>query len=258
MDRLIYTSTFSIENQAFLRPQLIHELANISTIGFKKSLNVAEISVMAPPPGHESRIYPQMISERFYIDNVKLDSGPIMITGRNLDVSMNNNTLLGVQTEDGTLAFTRRGDLRVNSNGLLENGTKNIIMGTSGPITVPAGFNISIRPDGVIMATDPAQPTNESAQEVGRLLLRDATGLDIARRKDGLFSLSAPASGVDVANNSNQVSVTPGALEGSNVNPIESMVRLMDQSRSFEQRIRIIKECKEIDESGAAMMRLNG
>ena len=49
--------------------------------------------------------------------------------------------------------------------------------------------------------------------------------------------------------------VIPQALEGSNVSAIEAMTRLIDQSRSFETQIRIIKETKTLDESGASMMK---
>jgi flagellar basal-body rod protein FlgF len=49
--------------------------------------------------------------------------------------------------------------------------------------------------------------------------------------------------------------VTAGALEGSNVNPVLALVKLIDESRSFEQSIKFIKTAKEIDESGAQMMR---
>mgnify|MGYP002148554766 CR=1 FL=1 len=49
--------------------------------------------------------------------------------------------------------------------------------------------------------------------------------------------------------------MTPGALEGSNVTAVQAMVRLMDHSRSFEQQIKIIKETKSLDESGATLMK---
>ena len=52
-----------------------------------------------------------------------------------------------------------------------------------------------------------------------------------------------------------QPRLIPQALEGSNVSAIEAMTRLIDQSRSFETQIRIIKETKALDESGACMMK---
>ena len=49
--------------------------------------------------------------------------------------------------------------------------------------------------------------------------------------------------------------VVSGALEGSNVNPVLALVKLIDESRSFEQNIKFIKEAKNIDEAGATMLR---
>jgi flagellar basal-body rod protein FlgF len=51
-------------------------------------------------------------------------------------------------------------------------------------------------------------------------------------------------------------SLQSGGLEGSNVNPIEAMVKMMDFSRSFEAQIKMITEAKSIDETGSSMMRL--
>ena len=258
MDRMLFTALSSIDANAINRQQLVHELSNLSTIGFKKSYQSVLVSARPDSPGFNSRIHSDINHSRFINDKVILSGGGLLITGRNMDVAMNENTLLGVVTNDGSVAYTRRGDLRINSNGLLENGSGHIIMGTSGGITLPPGYNISILSDGTIMASDPSQTGTTTAQEVGRLLLRDASGVDVVRRKDGLFSILNEKSAIGVVSDNKNASITPGALEGSNVNAIESMVRLMDDSRSFEQRIKLIKECKEIDESGASMMRISG
>jgi flagellar basal-body rod protein FlgF len=49
--------------------------------------------------------------------------------------------------------------------------------------------------------------------------------------------------------------LTPQAVEGSTVNPMASMVKLIEQSRSFEHQVRVMKESKSNDESGASMMK---
>ena len=64
--------------------------------------------------------------------------------------------------------------------------------------------------------------------------------------------------GEDITNGTIRPTLTAKALEGSNVNAMEIMIRLMDQSRSFEQQVRIIKESKTGDESGASMLKLGG
>jgi flagellar basal-body rod protein FlgF len=62
--------------------------------------------------------------------------------------------------------------------------------------------------------------------------------------------------GTDFATGPEPVNLTPQALEGSSVNPMAAMVKLIDQSRSFEQQVRIIKEAKSNDEAGASMMKV--
>jgi flagellar basal-body rod protein FlgF len=94
--------------------------------------------------------------------------------------------------------------------------------------------------------------------QLGQLMLRDASEMPLIRRTDGLFEpLEEDYRGSDFPDGPEPVSVVTGALEGSNVNPVEAMVKLMDYSRSFEAKIKTISDVKEIDESGASMMRLS-
>ena len=59
----------------------------------------------------------------------------------------------------------------------------------------------------------------------------------------------------DFVNGPLPVTVTPQALESSNVNPVVAVVRLIDYTRSFESQIRFIKEAKSLDESGMSMLK---
>ena len=51
-------------------------------------------------------------------------------------------------------------------------------------------------------------------------------------------------------------SVTPGGLEGSSVKVADQLVKFMDIARSFEIRIKMINEMKELDEAGTSLMRM--
>ncbi len=90
---------------------------------------------------------------------------------------------------------------------------------------------------------------------IDQLRMRDAGDVKLGRRADGLFKVDGQADGADIAQGNAQPRLIPQALEGSNVSAIEAMTRLIDQSRSFETQIRIIKETKALDESGASMMK---
>jgi len=252
MDRLAFTAAAAITEQTLARQHMVNELANMSTVGFKRSFDMAMQSITADGAGFSSRIQPQSIAK----DSIRLDGGTVVATGRALDVALNGKAVLGVSASDGTLSYTRRGDLRVNAQGTMETGNGNLVRGEGGnTINVPPGFVITINPDGNVVARDPALPATTPGQPVGRLMLRDASRAELARRADGLFEVAGQPPGTALPGGPAPDGVSPGALEGSNVTPVHAMVRLMDYSRSFEQQIKIIKESRQIDESGATMLR---
>ena len=251
MDRLVFTSNATIKEQATARQVLVNELANVSTTGFKSSYDVALQSVKVDGAGFDTRYQAQSIAR----DLIRMDPGPVMATGRPMDIAMAGNAVLTVQAPNGDQAFTRRGDLKVNIQGQLENGSGHLVLGEGGPIAIPPGLLVSINPDGSIYARDPAQVGPVADVLVGQLRLRDASNVSLARREDGLFKVSEKPGGTDIALTDSLPKVIPQALEGSNVSAIEAMTRLIDHSRSFETQIRIIKEMKGLDESGSSMMK---
>jgi flagellar basal-body rod protein FlgF len=251
MDRLVFTSNATIKEQATARQVLVNDLANVSTTGFKSSYDVALQSVKVEGAGFDTRYQAQTIAR----DLIRMDPGPIMATGRPMDVAMAGSTVLTVQAPNGDLAFTRRGDMKVNIQGQLENGSGHLVLGEGGPITIPPGLLVSVNPDGSIYARDPAQVGPAADVLIDRLRLRDTSGVSLGRREDGLFKVSEKPDGTDIALTEQLPQLIPQALEGSNVSAIEAMTRLIDHSRSFETQIRVIKEMKGLDESGASMMK---
>lgn len=251
MDRLVFTSNATIKEQATARQVLVNDLANVSTVGFKSSYDVALQSIKVEGAGFDTRYQAQTVAR----DLIRMEPGPVMATGRPLDVALAGSAVLTVQAPNGDQAFTRRGDLKVNIQGQLENGSGHLVLGEAGPIAIPPGLLVRINPDGSIYARDPAQVGAAADVLVGQLRLRDTTGVSLARRDDGLFKVSEKPDGTDIALTNVLPKVIPQALEGSNVRAIEAMTRLIDQSRSFETQIRIIKEMKGLDESGSSMMK---
>lgn len=252
MEKLIFNPAATLAEHAAIRQGMVNELANVSTVGFKRAYEVAMRSIKVEGDGFDTRYQAQVTTR----DRILMDSGPLMVTGRELDVAMEGGTVLGVQAPNGELAFTRRGDLRANVNGVLETGAGHVVRGTNGPITIPPGFLVRITPDGQVIASDPAQVGAAPDQVVGQLLLRDASRTPLARRVDGLFRVADEARpGSDIKDGPVPPSVVPQALEGSNVSAVDVMTRLMDHARTFEAQIRVVKEMKDLDASGASMMK---
>ena len=254
MDRLSFNATAAINEDRLIRQQLSNDIANVTTVGFKRTFEATLQPHQAVGEGFDSRLQPRL----YTTDRVRLDAGPVIVTGKDLDVSLNHKTVMGVTGKDGTLAFTRRGDLKVNPNGVLETGSGHMVMSQDGgAITVPQGFKLSFTDNGTLYASDPTQPGAPQQQVIAQLMLRDASATNLIKREDGLFRVDEKPLGTDFATGPEPVSLTPQALEGSSVNPMASMVKLIEQSRSFEHQVRMIKESKSNDESGASMMKVS-
>ncbi len=252
MDRMAFNAAVAMNEHTLGRQMSVNELANVTTTGFKRSFEAAMRTVAVDGSGLKSRFQPQTFAE----DYISMKAGPVVATGNDLDVAFSGSTVLGVTAPDGKLAFTRRGDLRVNADGAMENGAGILVRGQNGgAITIPPGVRVTIRSDGAVFGSDPAQPSNTPSLQIGTLMMRDASNTPLQRREDGLFAVSGADAGTDITPGPVKPNLTSGALEGSNVNALSIMVKLMDQSRSFEQQVNLIKESKTCDESGATMMK---
>ena len=241
MDRLVFNSGAAIREQATVRQSLVNELANIATTGFKRSYEVALRSVKAEGDGFDTRYQSQAVADQ----RIQLNPGPVMATGRPLDIAIAGKAVLGVQAENGELAFSRRGDLRLGVNGALEDGQGRLVMGQGGPVTVPPGFLVSINPDGTVFATDPNQPAAPGVF-IDQLLLRDASQVNLSRRADGLFMVDGQAPGSDFASGPEAPRLIPQALEGSNVNAVEELTNMISASRSYQGSVEVINTSRDL------------
>jgi len=237
------------------RQNMTHELANVSTTGFKKAFQVANRAVRVEGEGFDTRFLPRAVTS----PQVDLSPGSRQFTGRPMDVAMDNFTILAVQSENGELAWTRRGDLSLDPEGLVRTGEGYLVLDESlAPMQLPQGSVIyEIAGDGTISVVDPSN-LEAGSQEIARLGLKDASATMMARREDGLFKpIDNTEDGFDFAAGPEPASLTPGSLEGSNVNAVHTLVKFIDHMRSFEMQTKVIREMKDNDASGAAMMRLS-
>ena len=253
MDRLAFTSLAAINNQAEVRAQMTNNLANVSTVGFKQTFEIASKGVQVEGEGLNTRT----IFEVETVSLINLSPGVPNNTGRAMDVALQDSTVLGVQANNGEIGYTRRGDLNISPSGLIENSAGHLILGEAGPINVPAGQMVSISPDGTVFGSLPSEPDTPPV-ELGKLMLRDASEMPLVRRSDGLFqTLDVKFRGADFPSGPESVRLQSGSLEGSNVNPIEVMIKMMDFSRAYEAQIKMINQVKDIAQKGSGLMRLS-
>jgi flagellar basal-body rod protein FlgF len=229
MDRLIYTAMTGAKHVFMQQAGTANNLANASTIGFKTQ-------------EHRFRAVPVegsgMPTRAFVVDasvSDVMDQGPMMFTGRNLDVAVDGKGWVAVQLPDGSEAYTRAGSLDVDVSGVLETKGGYTVAGDGGPITIPPDNSIEIAPDGTVSVV-PTFGTPNNANALGRIKLVNPPETDLVRGADGLFRLR---SGQPAAADQN-VKLASGTLEGSNVNVTDAMVNLISLSRQFEMQIKML------------------
>ena len=150
-------------------------------------------------------------------------------------------------------AFTRRGDLRVSTNGVLVNGEGRVIAAEGGgQIELQPDLLYRISRDGVIYSSNTEEEVAEDV-EVAQLLLRDASNTKLEKTPDGLFKVYGQPVG-DFEGGENLVRVTSQALEGSSVKTYDVLAQMIEIERSYEMKINIVEQLKELDDSSTTLM----
>ncbi|MDH3219717.1 MAG: flagellar basal body rod protein FlgF [Gammaproteobacteria bacterium] len=247
MDKYLYLAMNGAAQAMLAQQNNANNLANISTVGFKAALDHFQSNPVSGP-GYLDRVYASN-----ELTGADLDPGAVATTGRDLDLAINGDGWFAVQAADGTTAYTRRGDLRIDPAGLLLNGANQIVLGEGGPITIPQFESLQIGRDGTISIRAAGQAAN-TLVGVDRIRLVNPPRDQLYRGDDGLFhsrdlaEIPADAS----------VAVTSGALESSNVNAVDAMVRMIDYARYYEQQVKLMKLASENDAASARLMRMSG
>lgn len=245
MDRMIYTALTAM-NAAMNRQRAVaNNLANASTPGFRQ-----EVFAVTPAILRDGSLEARAVA-RGNVRGADMVGAKVNPTGRDLDVAVNGDALIAFQAPDGGEVYSRRGDLRVAASGLIENGEGLPVLGERGPITVPAGFELSIAADGAVLARDPAAP-DAPPQQLERIKLVTREGSALAKGIDSF--LKVPGGGVLPPDPT--ATLTSGALESSNVETAETLVDMIEAQRAFEQRAKIIQTAGELDEAGSRLMAL--
>ena len=246
MDRVIYTAMSGAKAADQRQAVLANNLANASTNGFRAEL-YAYRAVPVRGDGATTRVF-SLEATAGHLNT----PGPVQRTDRGLDAMAKGNHWFAVQALDGAEAYTRHGSFEVNDQGTLMTSTGLAVLSDGGaPIAVPQGASVTLGEDGTVSA----KVGNLPPTTLGRLKLATPTAEDpLKRGDDGLFR---PLSGDPLPNDPN-ARVAVGALEGSNVNPVETMVGMIQTARQFEIQMRMLQTAEANDRAATQLLSLQG
>jgi flagellar basal-body rod protein FlgF len=242
LDKLLYVAMSGAKETLRAQAANTHNLANSSTTGFKADLSAFQ-SRAVTGPGFASRVYATNSTVGW--DH---STGAVQQTGNPLDVAIHGEGFLAVQDASGKEAYTRAGDLHVDTTGQLLTATGLPVLGDNGPISVPPSTSITVGRDGTISIV-PLGQSPQTAANVGRIKLVNPPLDSVQRGADGLFRTTDGAPAVADA----AVTVNSGALESSNVDLASCMVNMIELARHFDLQIKAMHTAQD---DGAASAKL--
>ncbi len=243
MDKLLYVAMSGAMQSMQSQNIHSHNLANVDTVGFKADFAQAR-SMPVFGEHYPSRVYAMTENP-----GVNYDSGPLMITGKDLDIAVDGEGWIAVVDAEGNEALTRSGELFIDHLGFVTTREGHTVMGNAGPLVVPPFEKLEIGVDGTVSIRALGQGP-EALTELDRIKLVKPPleelekGLDgLFRRKDGL-----------IEDPDFTVRLVKGALERSNVNAVESLLSILSAARQFELQVKMMEKSEEMDASAARVM----
>ncbi|MBW9257670.1 MAG: flagellar basal-body rod protein FlgF [Candidatus Thiodiazotropha sp. (ex. Lucinisca nassula)] len=246
MDRMLYVAMSGAKETLMAQASNSNNLANVNTPGFMEDLNQFR-SMPVFGPGFPTRVY--ALDER---PDINFDKGSLQTTGNPLDVAINGEGYFAVQAPDGSEAYTRRGDLKVDANGLVTNGEGLPLIGNGGPLALPPMERIEIAPDGTITIL-PEGATPEALAIIDRIKMVNPTRDALYKGEDGLLRMKEGGEAdADAA-----TQLVSGSIESSNVNVADALVNMIELSRKFELQVKMMKNAEEMDKASASLMNMS-
>lgn len=207
-----------------------NNVANINTTGFKADKSLFQEYLTSG--AHEDNFVGRDRNVSFVQDRATLHdmtSGPLEETKNPLDVAIDGNAFLVVQTAGGE-RYTRDGGLQINSTGQLVTKSGNPVLGTSGPIVFqPSDKDITIAQDGNITVLEGVNRIDSVRGKLRMVSFAQAQRL----LKDGsnLYSAGEGATATPTITSK----VNQGFIEKSNVNSVMEMSRMIEVTRAYTQ-----------------------
>ncbi len=253
MHSALWVSKSGLEAQDLALTVVSNNLANVSTTGFKKDRPVFEdlLYQIQRQPGANSSADTRLPSGLQVGTGVRtagtqkiFTTGSLQLTDQPLDMAVNGRGFFQIQMPDGTTSYTRDGTFHINAEGTVVNVNGYVLQPQ---IDIPELTNqLTISKDGIVQATLFGDPT---PQELGQLDLVDFINPAGLESTGGNLYKETAASGapnVGIAANDGFGTIEQGALENSNVEVVEELVKMITVQRAYEMNSKVVSAADQM------------
>jgi flagellar basal-body rod protein FlgG len=253
MLRSLFIAATGMEAQKLNVDVISNNLANVNTVGFKKSRadfqDLMYQTLRAPgATSAEGSLVPSGIQIGLGVKPVAVtkifDQGDFVHTGNTLDMVIEGNGFFQITMPDGTLAYSRAGAFKLDSTGKIVNSDGYAL---EPGITIPSNtISITVGSDGKITVT---QAGSTKPTEIGQIqLARFINPGGLSAIGKNLFTPTASSGdattgypGVDGLG-----TISQGFTEMSNVNVVEEMVNMIISQRAYEMNSKAVQASDEM------------
>jgi flagellar basal-body rod protein FlgF len=202
---------------------IAHNMANVSTVGYKRRCDSFTQALAAQGEGSEG-------TAGAAPGAYDLSQGTLVPTGRTLDVGLYGKGFFVIESPEGPL-YTRHGTFQTNANGQIVDTMGRLVAGTGGPLMVPPGIDLSQ------VQIDTAGRVSAGKVPLGQFRLVEFGDKDRQLVGAGASCFRAPTSAApkEAAN----TTVRQGYEEASNVKLVDELVKMITVSRLYEANMKL-------------------
>lgn len=262
MFRSLFTASTGMHAQQLNVDVISHNLANVNTTGFKKGRAefqdlIYQTMIQPGAPSNDGTQYPTGIQVGLGVRPIAVAKfftpGDLINTGNSLDVAIDGDGFFQVTLPDGTVAYTRAGNFRLDRDGrIVTNDGYPIEPG----ITVPAdATQITVGADGRVTVVQPGTvaPVEIGTVEIARFI--NPGGLKSIGRNLFIETDSSGAPVTGAPGTEGRGTLIQGFLEMSNVNIVEELANLIIAQRAFDINSKAVQVSDEMLQTVSALKR---
>ena len=251
--RALYTAASGMNAQQANIDNVANNLANVNTVGFKKSRidfeDLVYQQIKAPGAatsqeaqsaiGLESGLGTRAVAtvRNFGAGNLRSTSSP-------LDLAIEGNGFFQIALPGGETGYTRAGSLHVNGEGAVVTADGYAVQPE---LTIPANAtSVTISKDGIVSVAVPGQSAPQQIGTIELAMFQNPAGLEA---RGGNVYAATSASGdptTGVPGTDGMGTIAQGFLEESNVSVVEEMVQMILGQRAYEANSRVIRAADEM------------
>lgn len=272
MLRGLYTSTSGMIAQQRHQEALANNLTNINTPGYKADqttlrsfpeMLIRQLGKRSIPTTNEislpvNRSVGSLNTGVYAQEKIPFFSqGSLKETKLSTDLALVNDIMpdetgdifFTIQNEDGDLRYTRNGNFTVDGEGYLTTAQGYYVLdGNNNPIFTD-NLEFTVTKDGNVQINDIEIPLNITYIEDTNDLIKE--GHDLYNGEEAVV--------INARNTDAEYSIEQGYLEHSNVDPGETMAKMIQAYRTFEMNQRVLRAYDDsLDKAVNDVGRVNG